>query len=279
MKASFTGTVVFGQLPIEVKAFPVTGDTGLHMQWVHRTCRAPLKTVATCPTCEAPVADGEMIKSLEAEGTRLVFEKKELDALTPEPDEGRPILVHQVVDIQKIDPLCYDRTYYLTPANEEGVKPYTLFSRVLRMERGVAVVTFISHSKERLAIIRPGPEGLLLQTLFFHEEMRTLTQYGMKVEEVKLNPLEIQLARKLMVRIRQQGGPFAYAKYTNQTKARLSRIIKARLRNVPAPPIPEPMVAPPKPSSLVESLQASIKQAQQIRKAQVSGRKQTKKVG
>lgn len=273
-RASFTGTLVISLVGINVKAYSVAQDPkeDVKIHGVHKECLAELEQNMVCTRCGKVIEKEKRVKGFRwplgvpsSEQEMYVIEEYELKNVIPEPEEGRPIVVQSVVKPSEVDTLWLDKAYYLAPVGPHDAQSYSLFSRALREEKGIAVVTYVAHSKSHLAVVRPTTQGLILDTLHYAEEIRSLKDVGQEIVGAKLTAKEIQKARQVVKSFRK---PLNYSAFKNEGRERFRLLLQAKIEQRPF--AAGPIVAARPTDNLMEALEQSLKVLRE------SGKKQKK---
>jgi len=139
LRAIWSGSISFGLVGIPVKAVPAQSPKDIRFELLHGPCHSKTKSNRFCPKCEREVTDDEMVRGFQyAKGQYVIITPEELEALgTP---AKRTIQILDFVDMAEVDPIYYEKPYFLGP-DEHGHKPYALLARAMRQEGKVAVVT------------------------------------------------------------------------------------------------------------------------------------------
>ena len=159
--------------------------------------------------------------------------------------------VLEFVPQAEVDPVYLDASYYVVP-ERAGEKPYTLLYEALRRSGYVSIAQLTMHSREHLVLLRPGRFGLLLHTLFYSDEVRTLDEFRTDTEWVA--PQELELAHLLVESL---AARFEPAKYKDSYRENLRALIDAKIRGEElklgaAQPVPAPV------ADILEALKASL---------------------
>src|SRR5687768_5831618 len=162
-------TVSFGLVAIPVKLFTATqSQNSISFNMLHKGCGSRLKQQYVCIKDGSIVERDEMIKGYEfAKDQYVMFTPEEIKAL--EEAGSRSIEIVEFVPLESVDPVYFDRTYYLAP-DRGGTKPYLLLATALREAGRCAVGRWASHGREYIVILRPMGRGLAMQQLHFAAE-------------------------------------------------------------------------------------------------------------
>src|SRR5690606_35353181 len=187
----------FGLVHIPIKVYAATEDRDVSFRQLHAVCHTPIRYQKYCPTCDQPVPSEAIVRGYEYQtGQYVIVEDDTLDEL-PSGREKTVEVLH-FVDLQDIDPVYFDRSYYLEP-DAGGGWAYRLLQETLRQGNRIAISQVILRTRSRLAAVRVGPDGILtLETLHYPDEIRsprTLME-GWAADE--LNDAELEMALQLV---------------------------------------------------------------------------------
>jgi DNA end-binding protein Ku len=251
MHTMWKGSISFGLVNIPIKLFAATENKDIKMRYLHKKCHNPIKYEKTCPVCEEEVANEDIIKGYEYEPGKFVeIEKSELDELAHEGTKSIEII--DFVDLKEIDPIYFNRSYYVGP-NENGEKAYMLLKQAMNDSEKIGLAKITIRSKQHLAVVRVYGKGLVLETIFYPDEVRNADHVPGLPENMELNEKELKMATEL---IEQLTTPFEPEKYTDDYRTALMDLIQSKITGE------EVKVAKDKPKTnvvdLMDALQASI---------------------
>ncbi|OCT11150.1 Ku protein [Paenibacillus pectinilyticus] len=216
MHTVWKGAISFGLVHVPVKMFSATEDKDISMRYIHKTCITPLSYVRKCQTCEKEVEWEEITKGYEYEPGRFVlFEKDELEEISGEANKEIKIL--DFVNLTDIDPVYFQKTYYLGPG-DTGAGAYMLLLDSMRQTGKIGIAKVSIRSKSSLAAIRVIENCLAMETIFYPDEIRPISQVPNLPEKVTVNEREMEMAKML---INQLSTPFEPEKYKDEYRARL----------------------------------------------------------
>jgi DNA end-binding protein Ku len=246
-------TIAFGLVAIPVKLYSATvSSERLRFHLLHEKDGSRLKQQYVCVEEQEVVGRDEIVKGYEfAKGQYVMFTPEELRAL--EEAGTHSVDVTQFVPLAAVDPVYFERTYYLTP-DQGGAKPFTLFVTALRESGRCAVGRWASHGRDHVVILRPAGNALALHQLHFAPEVQSVASLG--VESAKVRDGELKLARQLIEQ--QSVESFDPAAYPDEVKARVEEAIQRKLAGkqfTVAEPAPE---AGGKVIDLMSALKASL---------------------
>jgi DNA end-binding protein Ku len=213
------------------------------------------ETPAEPVPAEAPeVSYEDVVKGYEIEPERFVMlDPAEIRALAPE--RSRAIEIEDFVDLAEIDPVYFEKSYYLAPGRESGAeKPYWLLHRAMKDEQRVGVARFVMRTREYVAAIRPAAGGLMLETLFHADEVRRPAEVGIR-EGQEPNERELDIARRLIRSLVTEWDP---ERYGDTYRERVMDLVRSRAGD--ATPVVHEEEEPPGPrvQDLMAALQASL---------------------
>ncbi|OAB46252.1 Ku protein [Paenibacillus glacialis] len=257
MHTVWKGAISFGLVHVPVKMFSATEDKDISMRYVHKVCGSPLSYVRKCPVCEKEVEWEEISKGYEYEkGKFVLFEKEELEQLSDQNNKNITIL--DFVDLTEIDPIYFQKTYYLSP-DQAGSNAYMLLMEAMRQSGKIGIAKISIRSKSSLAAIRVLDECLAIETIFYPDEIRPVSQVPNLPEHTVVNEKEMDMAKML---IEQLSTPFDPNKYTDDYRVALLQLIQNKVAGE------EVKIAPARQENnvidLMAALQASIEAVKPI---------------
>lgn len=194
-RAMATAMVSFGLVSIPVKLFSASESSErISFNWLHKDCGSRLKQKYHCVKDEVEVERTDMVKGYEfAKGQYVLFTPDELKQM--EEKSTQSIDVTEFVPADQIDPVYFDKSYYLGP-DKGGERPYALFSKALKQVGRWALAKYAARGKQYLVAIRPVDGGLVMQQLYYANEVRSFRDIEVPDTEVKEKELQmaIQLA-------------------------------------------------------------------------------------
>jgi DNA end-binding protein Ku len=231
-------TIAFGLVAIPVKLYSATvGSERLRFHLLHAKDGSRLKQQYVCLEEQEVVGREEIVKGYEfAKDQYVMFTPDELRAL--EETGTHSVDVAQFVPLTAVDPVYFERTYYLAP-DQGGAKPFTLFVTALRESGRCAVGRWASHGRDHVVILRPVDNALALHQLHFAPEVQSVAALG--VESAKVREAELKLARQLIEQ--QSAKTFDPAAYPDEVKARVEEAIQRKVEGKQVT-VAEPRAAP-----------------------------------
>ena len=164
MRTIWNGSISFGLVNIPIGLAVATQRTDVAFRTLHRECKTPIKQKRYCPVDERDVGPDEVVKGWEVvKGEFVVVEEEDLEAVALQRSNSIEIL--RFVKLEEVDPVYFDRTYYLAPASAEAQRrPYVLLLRAMEDTGMAAIGKFVLWGKENLCLIRPQEDILALET-------------------------------------------------------------------------------------------------------------------
>lgn len=257
-RSLWNGVISFGMVSIPVKLFTATESKDISFHLLHRECGSRLKQLRWCPVHEKEVSWDEIDRGYEYAKEQHVVLTEEDFAKLPLPSK-HAIELSAFVQAEEIDPVFYEKSYYLEP-DETGIKPFVLLMRALREKELTAVAKIAIRNKERLCALRPMNGSLMMETLFYPDEIRV--QKGADLPEVEVSDRELNMAFSLIDLMSESFDP---EKYHDEYRAALTEIIEAKLQG--AEIVEAPAAAPGKIVDLMTALKESVDAAKK-RKAE-----------
>lgn len=224
MHTVWKGSISFGLVNIPIKLHTATEDKDIKLRTLHKACNSPIKYEKHCPTCEIEVKPEEIVKAYEySKGKFVILEEEELEKLKKE-NEERAVEIIDFVKMDEIDPIYFDKTYFMSP-NEGGSKAYSLLRKALQDSGKVGLAKIIIRSKEQLAVIRVYENTLLMATIYFPDEVRNASDVPNIPADIAVSEKELDTAIML---INQLTSHFQPEKYTDEYRSALMELIESK---------------------------------------------------
>jgi DNA end-binding protein Ku len=209
MRTMWKGSLSFGLVTIPVRLYPATEEKSVSFNQLRASdhSRIGYQRVSKADGQEVPY--DEIIKGFEYEPDRyVVFDPDELDALKP--PSSRTVEILQFVPLEQIDPIYFQRSYYLAP-EAAGAKAYGLLSQAMRDKSTVAVCKITLRDKEHLATLRLRDDVFVLETMYWPDEIRALSIEDLDIGEIpEPRPQEVAMAEALIENLTEDFVPSAY---------------------------------------------------------------------
>ncbi|MCL6625427.1 MAG: Ku protein [Alicyclobacillus shizuokensis] len=256
MHTMWKGAVSFGLVNVPVRMFAATESKDIKFRYLHRECKTPIQYTRTCPHCDRPVEWDEIVRGYEYEPNKFVIFDDD-DWKQVEKSRSHTIDIVDFVNLADIDPVYYDKTYYLAP-EAAGVKAYQLLQRAMRETGKVAVAKTVLRNSETLACVRVYGRVLVVETLFWPAEVRGTQELPNIDTQPAVSDQELNMAITL---VNQLAGPFEPAKYTDERRQTLLGMIEKKLRNQEVAIAPAAEEAETNIVDLMQALQESIRRS------------------
>jgi len=262
-RSIWNGVISFGMVSIPVKLYTATEDKDISFNLLHKECGSKLKQLRWCPVHERAVEWSEIARGYEYEkGEYVVMDDSDFEKL-PLPSK-HTVELSAFVDASQIDPIYYQRTYYLEP-EEKGVKPYALLMKALKDKKLTGVAKIAIRNKEQLAAVRPMDGTLVLETLYYPDEIREVPT---EITNTKVSEKELKMAEALIDLLKDDFKP---EEYKDEYRDALQKLIEAKLegQEIAAPKAARPA----KITDLMTALKASVEAAKKGQKPAAKGRR------
>jgi DNA end-binding protein Ku len=284
--AVWTGTLSFGLVTLPVRLFPATQPKDVRFHLYDRegrriryqrvveagaepapdrnelppsdaavdedTTPAREEHVGTRASVERPIAWDEVVRGVETdEGELVTVPREELERIRPE--RSRSIDIQDFVELEQIDPVYLDKSYYAIPMTPEATKPYVLFHHAMREAGRIGIGRFVLRTKPHLVAIRPMEKVLAVETMFFGDEVRDPADLAPDLDGVEVEERELDLAVTLIETLKTDWDPDAYA---DTYREELLRMLAERTPTKRAAIEPSPAGG-----SAVEELMAALRES------------------
>ncbi len=246
-------TIAFGLVSIPAKMFSATeASKAISFNMLHKDCGSRLKQQYLCLKEEIPVAREDIVKGYEfAKDQYVMFTPEELKALEEAGTQTAEIT--EFVPIESIDPVYFDKAYYLAP-DKGGAKPYALLTRALRESGRCAVGRYAARGKQYIVMLRPIEGGLVMQQLLYAAEVRSISDIEIPPTEVK--DVELKLAQQLIEQ--QASDTFDPTVYTDEVRARVEAAVQKKVEGQEITMAEAPETGGAQVIDLMEALRASL---------------------
>jgi len=266
MGAVWTGHLTFGMVSIPMQLMTAARRKSVDLDLLHETDHSRIRQVLYCQAEDKPLERTELVKGFQYEKDHyVVIEAKELDQIKPK--SAKVVEILEFIKAPEVDPIYLDASYYMLPS-EGGEKPYTLLYIAMQNTNLYALAQLTMHQREHTVLIRCGPRGLVLHTMFYDDELRQ--EQAFRSEPSLIVQKELTLAKTLIETLT---SPFDPKKYKDNYRVQLERIIQAKLKGKKFVITPAATLAPV--IDIMEALQKSLAQRKQPRLAAAPAVKKT----
>lgn len=223
MRAIWSGAITFGLVNVPVKLYSATEDHDVPLHQVHGADGGRIRYQRRCEVCDRIIPYEDIERAFVDEDETVVLTREELASIPQERD--RDISVVEFVPSKQIDPMLFDRSYYLEPAGK-SLKAYVLLRRTLENTDRTAVVQFALRQKTRLAALRTQGDVLVLQTLLWPDEIREPAFPALE-QRTRVSSKEMQLSTALVKSFSRDFDP---EQFTDEYQDELRNLIEAKRR-------------------------------------------------
>jgi DNA end-binding protein Ku len=278
MRSLWKGAINFGLVTIPVKLYTATEQKDVRFRLLHRKDGAPIVEKRFCSAEDKEVAWEDLARGYEVtKGEFIVVEPEEIEAV--EPESAHTIDIGDFVELDEIDPIYFEKSYFLEP-EAVGVKPFDLLRQALEETRRVAVAKVTIRTKERLATMRVYDGTLVLETMFWPDEIRSTDELETGSHKAEPKAKELQMARQLVESLADRFRPERYEdRYRIALQELIQRKMKGETRNArrrkPQPKVVDLMAALE--ASLAESRGGERKAPRSAAKKRTSDRARRRK--
>ncbi|WP_415854234.1 Ku protein [Sinomonas sp. G460-2] len=222
MRSIWKGAISFGLVSVPVKVYSATEDHDLKLHQVHDKDRGRIRYQRRCEVCGEVVEYADIDKAYEEGGQTVVLTDDDLEALPVE--RSREIEVVEFVPDAQIDPMLFEKSYFLEP-EKVGVKPYHLLRQTLEQTELTAVVKFSLRQKQRLGALRVRGNVMVLQAMLWRDEVRE-AEFPILDEDVKFSDKELKMSSSLVESL---STDFAPEEFTDEYQLQLRQLVEAKL--------------------------------------------------
>ncbi len=255
MRPIWKGAISFGMVTIPVKLYTATEQKDVRFRLLHKDDGAPIEEKRFCTADGKEVAWDDLVRGFEVtKGEYVILDPEEIDAAKPE--SSTTIDIGDFIDATEIDPVYFEKSYFLEPT-EVGAKPFSLLKRALEETDRVALARVTIRTRERLASLRAYEDALILETMFWPDEIRSTGALDLpEGSEAAVRPKELEMARSL---VNSLADKFRPESYTDGYRAALEKLIERKMRGETRNA--KRRKAEPKVIDLMDALKASVESA------------------
>jgi DNA end-binding protein Ku len=261
MRPIWRGHLTFGLVTIPVKLYTATDAKDIRFRLLHKSCLNPIQNKRYCPFHEEIVEWNDVVRGYEyAKGKFLPMSDEELENVPLE--TAGTVSVSAFVDLGEIDPIYYERSYYLAP-DEGGQKAFRLLHDTLSESSKIAVGKVVIREKEHLVSVRPHNGAMVMATLFFADEVRNTEDIPELPVQAKVHPNEKKMALQL---VEGMASGFDPAEFKDEYREALQKVITAKVDGEPVP------TSEPKEEKVVDLMEALRRSLEATRKEEPARR-------
>jgi DNA end-binding protein Ku len=232
MRTTWNGSLSFGLVSIPVGLAPATKpaarQSDVSFRLLHREDATPIKQKRWCPAHDREVTQDEIVRGFEvSKGQFVIVEDADLEAIE-RADDSRSIEITRFVRQEDVDPIFFDRTYFLVPADAPAQRrPYVLLLEAMRQTETAALGRFVRSGRESLCLVRAKGDALALETLFLAEDVYSQAEISEAVEETTVKKSELDLARQIIDSL---AGDFEADALVSEYRRDLRALLEAKMR-------------------------------------------------
>jgi len=229
MAISHKGAISFGLVHIPVNLYTATQDNDIHFNQLHKEDQGRIRYKKVCAHCGKEIGTQDIMKGFEYDKDQyVVVTDEDFEKIKTEKD--RTIQILHFTDLNSIRPIYYDTTYHAVP-DAGGDKAFELLRLAMLEENKVAIARTVMGTKDKLLALIPTQDGLLIETMFFADEIKEIPKAYQKGE---VKPEELNMAKTL---INSMDKEFEPAAYHDEYQKRLSDVIQQKIqgREIVAP--------------------------------------------
>jgi len=246
-----SGTISFGLVSIPVRLYTATSPQTVSFNLLHAKCGSRIRQQTFCPVCNTTVERSELVRGYEfAKDQYVRVADDELKKL--EGQASQVIDITEFVPLAQVDPIYFERTYYLGP-DKGGEKAYRLLSDALAQSARVALAKFVMRGKESLVLIRSAQGGLMFHTMYFADEVRDFGEID-KGASAQVRENELKLALQLVEGLASE--EFDPARYEDEYRQRVQDLLQKKVEGQEVTP-----AAPAPPRAQVIDLMEALKES------------------
>ena len=247
-----SGIISFGLVSIPVRMYTAAASGGVAFNMLHAKCGSRIRQQTFCPVDNTVVDRTELVRGYEFSKDQYVrVTDEELKAL--EGEASKLIDIAEFVPLDRVDPIYFERTYYLGP-DKGGEKAYRLLADAMTASERVALAKFVMRGKESLVLIRAAQGGLMLHTMYFADEVRSFDEVD-KGQSAKIKDGELALAQQLIDGL--SNAEFEPARYEDDYRRRVLGLIESKVEGKEVTAV-GPQVQRAQVIDLMEALKESI---------------------
>src|ERR1700720_4703505 len=245
----WSGHLTFGLISMPVRLFSGARSSGISFNMLHRPDKQRVKQEYVCPLKNVVVDYRDIVKGYEfRKDEYIVIEPEEIKKIEPQTAKTMEIL--EFVKSSEVDPVFFESSYYMMP-EEAGRRPYALLTKALEESEYVAIAKLTMHNREYTVFLRPHEGGLMLHTMYYAEEVRSVEDFG--APDVELKKAGVKVAHQLIEALAAEWDP---EKYHDTFQENVKKLIETKLEGGKIAEVEKPKKLAP-----VVDLMAALKQS------------------
>ncbi|MER5267702.1 Ku protein [Actinosynnema sp. NPDC002837] len=266
MRSVWRGAISFGLVTIGVRLYTATEEHDVRFHQVHREDGGRIRYKRVCQVCGEEVPYADIAKGYELDDGRVVvMDAEDFDKLPVNTD--RAIEVLEFVPVEEVDPIYFQKSYYLEP-DKAATRPYVLLRTALERSGQLAVVKIAIRQRETLALLRARDDLLVMHTMLWPDEVRK-PDFEFLDADVEVRPQELKMASSL---VESMAGSFDPGEFSDDYTVAMQKVIEAKAEGAELPERPEVEEAG-EVIDLMTALERSVEQAKSARGGRSAARK------
>ncbi|WDV47823.1 Ku protein [Clostridiaceae bacterium M8S5] len=225
MHTMWKGSISFGLVNIPVKMFTATENKDIRFRYLHKECNTPVRYKKYCESCGREVKEEEIVRGFEYEKGHFVIMNEEDFELAKSEVLDKAIDIIDFVNLVEIDPIYFDKSYYLSP-DQTGSKAYNLLRSAMNDTSKIALAKITIRNKQSLAALRVYQNTLVLETLFYPDEVREVSNIPNLPENINVDDKELKIATQLIDQLTTEFKP---ENYKDDYREALNEIIENKI--------------------------------------------------
>jgi DNA end-binding protein Ku len=260
MRALWKGAITFGLITIPVRLYSAVSEKGLKFNMLHGEDGGRIRFKRECTKCGKEVTWDDIVKGYEySKDHYVMITEEDLEAV--EVPSIHAIDVVNFVPLEDIDPIYFNKTYYVAP-EPSGLKAYKLLAEALEAEGQVGIAKVALREKEQLATVRLKDDVFVLETMHWPDEIRP-AEFEELDKKIDVRDAEVKMARQL---VQQLSSEFNPDEFQDDYRAALEAMVEQKIEGKEVTVSAEPEAEPTKVVDLMEALKASVAEAKKQKK-------------
>jgi DNA end-binding protein Ku len=267
----WSGYLTFGLISMPVRLFSGARSSGISFNMLRREDSSRLKQQYVAVADGKVVDRSDIVKGFEfRKGEYVVIEPEDIKKIEPQTAKTMEIL--EFVKSSEVDPVYFESSYYMVP-EEAGRRPYALLTKALEESEYVAIAKLTMHNREYTVFLRPHEGGMMLHTMYYADEVRSVEEFG--APDVELKPAEVKVAHQLIEALADKWDP---EKYHDSFQDNLKNLIQTKLEGGEIAEVEKPKKLAPV-VDLMSALKASLADMEGKKKPAATTQRATMAVG
>jgi DNA end-binding protein Ku len=261
----WSGSISFGLVSIPVSLYTATADHTIHFHQYERDTADRIRYQRVNERSGEEVDFEDIVKGRDVDGKLVLVEPGELDEIAP--GRSRSLEIETFVELADIDPLYFQKTYWLAPAKADHQRPYELLLQAMEKTGRAGIATFVMRGKQYLTAVRADENVLALETLYFADEVRKPSDVLKELPSRRTRSgKDLDLAVQL---VESMGGEWSVDDYQDTYTAKVETLIRNKAKGRKTKPA-APQPAATEATDLLEALRNSVKKRKKTKKADLS---------